>query len=58
MDPELEAAGERAYSAFVASAKEFLPDQVPTWDSLAKPIRKAWIAAAIAARGEASATQP
>jgi hypothetical protein len=51
-DPALEAAAERAYAAFVESAKEFLPLSVQPWSSLAHAVREAWVAAAAAARND------
>ena len=48
---ELEAAAGRAYSAFVANAKEYLPPGIPvSWSSLPNVVRRSWIAAATAAR--------
>jgi hypothetical protein len=51
-DPALEAAAKRAYTAFVESAKQFLPPGVQPWSSVAHGVREAWIAAAAAARND------
>jgi hypothetical protein len=56
-DPLLEAAAERAYTAFIESAKKFLPPGVQPWNSVAHAVREAWIAAAAAARND-NAPQP
>jgi hypothetical protein len=51
-------AGERAYGAFIESAREFLPAGAPpwAWADLPEPMRIAWKAAAEAARNECPAT--
>jgi len=47
-DP-VEAAAERAYCAFIESARAFLPSQIPEWGSVSPQVRGAWMAAVVAA---------
>ena len=47
-DP-VELAAERAYCAFIESAREYLPANVIPWASLSSHVRDAWMAAVVAA---------
>jgi len=42
-------AAERAYCAFIESAREFLPPQMQPWAQLAPQVRRAWMMAIAAA---------
>jgi hypothetical protein len=42
-----DAAGKRAYEAFLEAAQELLPSELtPGWEQLSKPLQDAWTAAA------------
>ena len=49
MPDPVELAAERAYCAFIESAREYLPSTVAPWHQVPAKVRTAWMAAVIAA---------